>query len=161
MLYPKALIVLLPFCDFNKCFLKHFPKFIQNLCIRGYNKNGKDRGDLLSKNAIEIREHSYNGFKRVYLNIDTERFLKELNEDREKLFETIQDEFFYGDNLEELADRFDQHLFNNLIILVKACSLKDEIYDRSTLKLRIKDLMESDKMIYLIKQIPKMKKLFE
>ncbi|MFR6597888.1 hypothetical protein ACF3OI_10330 (plasmid) [Finegoldia magna] len=115
----------------------------------------------MSKNAIEIREHSYNDFKRVYLNIDTETFLEELNEDREKLFEKIQDEFFYGDNLEELADKFDQHLFENLIILVKACSLKDEIYDRSTLKLRIKDLMESDKMIYLLKQIPKMKKLFE
>ncbi|MDU2024645.1 MAG: hypothetical protein E6729_03700 [Finegoldia magna] len=115
----------------------------------------------MSKNAIEIREHSYNGFKRVFVEINTQIFLEQLNEDKEKLFETIQDEFFYGDNLEELADRFDQHLFNNLIILVKACSLKDEIYDRSTLKLRIKDLMESDKMIYLIKQIPKMKKLFE
>ena len=149
------------FRDFARCFLEHFYNFSQNLCIRGYNKNGKDRGDLLSKNAIEIREHSYNDFKRVYLNIDTETFLEELNEDREKLFEKIQDEFFYGDNLEELADKFDQHLFENLIILVKACSLKDEIYDRSTLKLRIKDLMESDKMIYLLKQIPKMNKLFE
>lgn len=115
----------------------------------------------MSKNAIEIREHSYNGFKRVFVEIDTQTFLEQLNEDRGKLFETIKDEFLYGDGLEELSDNFNEHLFNNLIILVKACSLKDEIYDRATLKLRIKDLMESDKMIYLLKQIPKMKKLFE
>lgn len=131
------------------------------MCIRGYNKKDESRGDLLSKNAIEIREHSYNGFKRVFVEINTQTFLEQLNEDREKLFETIQDEFLYGDGLEELSDNFNEHLFNNLIILVKACSLKDEIYDRSTLKLRIKDLMESDKMIYLLKQIPKMKKLFK
>lgn len=131
------------------------------MCIRGYNKKDESRGDLLSKNAIEIREHLYNGFKRVFVEIDTQTFLEQLNEDREKLFETIKDEFLYGDGLEELSDNFNEHLFNNLIILVKACSLKDEIYDRSTLKLRIKDLMESDKMIYLIKQIPRMKKLFE
>lgn len=115
----------------------------------------------MSKNAIEIREHSYNGYKRVYVDIDTQIFLEQLNKDRVKLFETIKDEFLYGDGLEEISDNFDEHLFNNLIILVKACSLKDEIYDSSTLKLRIKDVMESDKMIYLIKQIPKMRKLFD
>lgn len=105
--------------------------------------------------AIRLKEISSKKRKRYYIDCRPEEFLKEFQKDETLFYQAFLN--LMQDDIPSFSDRFSQNDFLKLELIMRACLVPG--LEKRMLYLKVEDLYQLDKILYLFQRIPKLRHL--